>query len=112
MSQEERQNKKVQELQILEQQKQIFLMEKQSVQVELNEVNNASDELKKTDDEVYKILGGIMIKASKNILVQELNEKQRVLNIRISALEKQENLIEEKINKIRSEVVSLMKEEK
>ncbi|MEK6933444.1 MAG: prefoldin subunit [Nanoarchaeota archaeon] len=112
MSQEERQNKKVQELQILEQQKQIFLMEKQSVQVELNEVNNASDELKKTDDEVYKILGGIMIRTNKNVLIQELNEKQRVLNIRISAFEKQEKLIEEKINKIRSEVVSLMKEEK
>jgi prefoldin beta subunit len=112
MNKEETRSKKIQELQILEQQKQIFLMEKQSVQVELNEINNAADEVKKTNEEVYKILGGIMIKSDKNTLIQELDEKRKVLEIRINALEKQEKLIEEKINKARADVASSIKEEK
>lgn len=112
MNKEEIRNKKVQELQILEQQKQIFLMEKQSVQVELNESNNALEELNKTNDEVYKILGGIMIKTDKSILIKELTEKQKVLEMRINALEKQEKIIEDKISKTRTEVVSSIKEGK
>ena len=59
-------NKKIQELQILEQNLQNLIMQKQSVQIELNESLNALEELKISDDEVYKVLGGIMIKADKN----------------------------------------------
>ena len=58
--------KKVQELQFLDQNLQGFIAQKQSIQLELNETDSALDEIKKADDsEIYKITGGIMIKANR-----------------------------------------------
>ncbi len=97
-------NKKIQELQILEQNLQNLIMQKQSVQIELNESLNALEELKISDDEVYKVLGGIMIKADKNKLLNELNEKKKILDLRISSIEKQEKIIEGKTDLLRREI--------
>ena len=60
-------SKRIQELQILEQNLQNLLMQKQAFQVELNEANNALGEVDKTEDEVYKVLGNVMIKTDKKV---------------------------------------------
>ncbi len=96
--------KKIQELQVFEQQLQQGALQKQTVQVELNEVMNALTEVSKTKDEVYRIVGGIMVRADQESLIKELTEKKRVLEIRIQALEKQESLIEDKMRKLREEI--------
>ncbi len=96
--------KKIQELQLFEQQLQQGALQKQTIQVELNEVINALAEVSKTKDELYKIIGGIMVRANQESLTKELIEKKRVLEIRIHALEKQETLIEDKTKKLREEI--------
>jgi len=96
--------KKIQELQVFEQQLQQGALQKQTVQVELNEVINALTEVSKTKDEVYKIIGEIMVRADQESLTKELTEKKRVLEIRIQALEKQETLTEDKTKKLREEI--------
>jgi len=97
--------KKIQELQILEQNLQGFLAQKQVMQVELNETNTGLKELNKaSDSEIYKILSGIMIKAKKEELTKDLNEKKKTLELRVSSIEKQEKLIEERVKKLREEI--------
>ena len=100
---------KIQELQILEQHLQGFLAQKQAFQLELNEATNALDELKKTKDEVYKILSGIMLKAMKEDLIKELEEKKKLLELRINSIEKQELLLEKKSNELKNEITGEMK---
>jgi prefoldin beta subunit len=100
--------KKIQELQISEQNWQSFLMQKQAIQVELSEVSNALSELKKSGDEVYKIVGGIMLKSDKAVLSKELEEKKRIFDLRISTIEKQEKIFEEKAEKLRKDVSSAL----
>lgn len=102
---------KVQELQVIEQNLQSFLMQKQTFQIELNEISNALEELKTAGDEVYRILGGIMLKSDKKKLSLELEEKKKVLNLRISSIEKQEKLIETRANKLKEDINSSMKAE-
>ena len=97
-------SQKIQDLQVLEQNMQSFLMQKQSMQVEMNESLNALEELKKSSDEVYRILSGIMIKSDKKSIISDLEEKKKVLEIRISTIEKQERIIEDKISKLRSDI--------
>ena len=97
-------SEKIQELQILERNLQSFSMEKQTLQVELNEIINATDELKKSGDEVYKMLGGLMIKANKESLSKELNEKKKVFELRVAAIEKQEKSTEDKTEKLRKDI--------
>lgn len=99
-------NRKIQDLQILEQNLQGFAMQRQAFQIELNEIANALDEIKKTKDEIYKIVGNVMIKGDKDSVSKELEEKKRVLELRIGAIEKQEKLIESKTNELREEIDS------
>ncbi len=91
----------IEELQIIEQQLQGVLAQKQMFQVELQEVENALKELSKTNDEVYKILSGAMIKSDKNEMIKELGDRKKLIELRISTLEKQEKMIEEKSIKSR-----------
>lgn len=112
MDLDEATTKKIQELQILEQNLQGLIMQKQTIQIELNEISNALKDLKKSDDEVYRITGGIMLKANKADLTRELEEKKKILDLRVSAIEKQEKILEEKSEKSRKEISDTLEKRK
>jgi prefoldin beta subunit len=105
-------SKKIQELQMLEHNLQSYIMQKQTMQVEMNEINTALDELKKSGDEVYKILGGIMIKSNKTNLTAELNEKKKLLEMRLNSIEKQEKMISSKSEELKEEINKSISKEK
>ena len=62
----------LEELRILEQNTQQVLMQKQAMEFELAEISNALAELSNSEGEVFKVLGSIMIKSSKDSLKKEL----------------------------------------
>ena len=97
--------KKIQQLQLLEQNLQNIMMQKQSFQMQLMENENALNELEKTKKEAYKIVGTIMISADKEDLKKELNEQKEVFDLRIKNLEKQEKNFKEKAEDIQKEVM-------
>jgi prefoldin beta subunit len=76
-------------------------MQKQTTQIESNEVDNALGEVSKAKDEVYKILNGVMIKSSKDKIISELDEKKKVLDLRLNSISKQEALLDDKADKLR-----------
>lgn len=102
----------IQALQSYEQALQNILMQKQSLQIELNEVNNALTELSNYKGDVYRILGGIMLKADAEKTKKELSENKNTLNMHISSFEKQEKDISEKSIKLRKELNDSMSREK
>ena len=97
-------SKKIQELQIFEQNLQNFHIQKQALQVELNEINNALVELKNSDSDVYKITGSIMLKSDKESLSKDLEEKKKLFDLRISTMEKQEKILDEKASDLKEEI--------
>lgn len=99
----------IQEMQILEQKLQNTILQKQSFQMELAETDSALDELEKAGDEVFKIIGQLMIKSDKSKIKEELLNKQKILNLRISAFEKQEKSLTEQSEKFREEIAKSMK---
>ena len=103
---------KIGELQAIEHQLQGFLVQKQSIQVELNEVVNALDEVRKSKEEVYKILSSVMIKTEKDSLIEELEERKNLLELRINSLEKQEDVVAGRASKLRDEVTKEIKKDK
>ena len=96
---------KIQELQLLEQSLQNTLMQKQTFQMELSETQAALGELKNSGDEVFKIIGQLMIKSEKSKITDDLENKEKILNLRISTLEKQENSLTEKFEDLRKEIL-------
>jgi prefoldin beta subunit len=102
---------KIQELQILEQQLQTVLMEKQTFSNELREVENALLEVNKTKGEVYRVLSGAMFKVEKDEMIKELEEKKKIFDMRISAVEKRQTSLEKSLNELKNEVQKSMKKD-
>ncbi|MGY4884974.1 MAG: prefoldin subunit [Nanobdellota archaeon] len=95
--------KSIQEIQFLEQGLQNILFQKQAFQMELSETKEALKELENAKDEVYKVIGQIMIKSEKSKMKEELLSKIKIFELRMKELEKQENALSDRIEKIRDD---------
>ena len=96
---------KIQELQILEQTIHNILLQKQAFQMELSETQSALNEVRGSKDDVYKIIGQMMVKSDKKNITEELSNKEKIIELRLSSIEKQENSLMEKIEKLREEAI-------
>ncbi len=94
-----------QELQIIEQALQNILLQKQTFQMELSETQSASSEIENSSDEVYKVVGQLMLKSDKKKILLELSEKSRILELRLNAIDKQEESMMQKLETLRESVV-------
>ena len=105
----EEQNQKIQQMQFLEQNLQNILMQKQAFQMELSETVSALKEIEKSSEDVYKVIGQLMIKVSKDKIKEELKNKEKLLETRMNTLTKQEESLTEQTNKLREEIMSSIK---
>ena len=94
---------KIQEMQMLEQNLQNLLLQKQAFQMEASETDAAIEEIKKSGDKVFKVIGQLMIQAEKDTIQKELEEKKKIIDVRLKTLEKQEVNFSEKIEELREE---------
>jgi len=101
---QETQNK-IQNIQALDQNLQNLLGQKQLFQLEINETENALKEVKKTKNDIFKITGQVMLKTTKQDIEKDLKEKNDVLKLRLKAIEKQETIFREQLERIKSEVM-------
>ena len=89
---------KVRELQETQQQTRLVMTQRYQVELELRETERALDELKKGENpETYKVVGRILIRTASKDLIKELEEKVETLKLRLSALEKQEKRLRERL---------------
>jgi len=79
-------------LQQLQQTLQAILAQKQQVELELTEIAQALSELQKLPDNpiIYKTIGSLLIKAEKEKVNADLDERKELLNTRATVLRKQE----------------------
>lgn len=97
---------KLQEMQILDQRLQNTVLQKQSFQIELAETSSALEELEKAGDEVFKIIGQLMIKSEKSKMKEELNNKKKILELKVKSFEKQEEILSSQLEKFQKELTS------
>ena len=98
--------KNIQEVQFLEQTLQNFFFQKQALQMELTEMQSALKEIENSKEDVYKLIGQLMIMVSKSEIKEELFEKEKILNLKIKNLEKQEKSLSEKLEQIRRQILN------
>ena len=92
---------KMEEMQVLDQKLNNLLMQKQAFQIELNETQSALEEITKSGEEVFKIVGQLMIKSDRTKVKEELSNKEKMLSLRLTTLEKQEDLLMKELEKFR-----------
>lgn len=109
MNIDEETQKKIQELQSLEQTLQNLMMQKQSFQMELNESENAEKEISETNEDVFKLVGNIMIKADKEKIKSDLKKKKELLALRLKSIDSQESEVFKKFEDLKKQVMEKIK---
>jgi prefoldin beta subunit len=95
----------------LQQNLQAILLQKQQVEVESGEIGKALEELKKAteSDAVYKSAGNILVRAKKEELVKDLDERKELSGTRIAVLTKQEQRVRESIKELQLKLEDAIK---
>ena len=101
----------VSRLQQLQQNLQAIMMQKQQVELEVVESDRALEELKKTeqDNTVYKSAGPLLIKANREDVLKELEEKRDLLNTRTMVLGKQETRVKENLKEVENKINQMIR---
>jgi len=87
------------------------MMQKQQLEVETLEIDRALEELKKagSDDAVYKNAGSVLIKAKKDDLIKELEEKKELSSTRLMVLGKQEARVKENLKEVENKINEMIR---
>lgn len=96
----------IQEVQFLEQNLQNIFFQKQAFQMELTETQSALKEIENSKEDAYKLIGQLMIRVPRSEIKEELFEKEKILDLKIKALEKQEKSLSEKLEQIRRQILN------
>jgi prefoldin beta subunit len=101
----------VSRLQQLQQNLQAIMMQKQQLEVETVETDRALEELKKAgaDDAVYKNAGSVLIKAKKQEVIKELEEKKELSNTRAMVLGKQEARVKDNLKEVENKINEMVR---
>jgi len=97
---------KIQELQMMEQGFQQLMMQKNAFSMEGNETELIIKEVEKTSGEVSRIIGNqVVIKTTKEEILEDMKNKQKLIETRMKDIEAQEKEFTEKIDSVREEVM-------
>ena len=96
---------------MMEQSIQQFVSQKQQFQQQSMETGNALSSIEKAK-ESYKILGNVMVSATKTELKKELTEQKKQLDLRIETLEKQEEKLKGRMKSLQDEIMKDLEDEK
>lgn len=108
---DEETQKKIQELQMMEQTFQQLLMQKNAFSAESNETDFIIKEVEKTEGEISRIIGNqVIIKTTKESILEDMKKKKELIEIRMKTISEQEKEFSEKIETIREEVMKKIQE--
>jgi prefoldin beta subunit len=99
-------------LQQLQQNLQAIMMQKQQVELEIVEIDRALEELRKLegDKPVYKGAGPLLIKANKDDVLKELEEKKELSNTRLTVLGKQETRVKDNLKEVENKINTMIRQ--
>ena len=98
------------EYESLEKQLEVILIQKNQLRIQINESKNALDELKHAHEDVYRSVGSLMIKTTKEEAEKELKDKKELMEVKLKALEKEEEKLRDVVGGLQKKLQEQMKE--
>lgn len=101
----------VSRFQQLQQNLQAILMQKQQVELESVEIDRALEDLSKAgpEDTVYKSAGPLLIRAKKEDISKELEEKKELAKTRLMVLSKQEARVKDNLKEVENKINQMIR---
>ncbi len=95
----------------LQQNLQAVQMQKQQVEAELADAEKTLEELKTVPEteQIYKSVGAILVKVSKEGISKELDEKKDISQTRSLVLVKQETRLKESVKELQAKIDDMLK---
>jgi prefoldin beta subunit len=95
----------------LQQNLQSVAMQKQQVEAELTDAEKTLEELKDVpaEEQIYKYVGSLLVKVTKEAMLKELEEKKDISNTRTLVLNKQESRLKENIKELQTKIDDMLK---
>ncbi len=86
-------------------------MQKQQTEAELTDAEKTLEELVKTQDgeQIYKYVGSLLVKVSKDEITKELEEKKDISNTRTLVLNKQQARLKDSIKELQVKIDDMIK---
>ncbi len=103
-------NRSLVEYENMEKQLEVLLIQKHQLQIQSNEVRHALDELKKAEGEVYRSVGSIMLHTTKEAAEADLKERQEIIEVKLNAINKQEEKLRSTVMDSQKKLQEKMKE--
>ncbi|VVC02952.1 Prefoldin subunit beta [Candidatus Burarchaeum australiense] len=97
------------EYQSLQTQLQFMMFQRQQYKMQLDDAEAALRELTGASGEVYKNVGLIMIKSTKEDAQKDINEKKEMITVRVSSLVKQEEKLRERLEELKGSLETALK---
>ena len=103
---DEETQRKIQELQSMEENFQQLLMQKNAFLMESNETDFIIKEVEKTEGEVSRVIGNqVIIKTTKEKIIEDMKKKKELIEVRMKAIDKQESKFSKDIESVREEIM-------
>ncbi len=95
----------------LQQNLQSVSMQKQQVEAELTDAEKTLEEVKDVpaEEQIYKYVGSLLVKVTKEAMMKELEEKKDISNTRTLVLNKQESRLKENIKELQTKIDDMLK---
>ena len=99
------QNQLIGQAQAFQQQMQAYMVQKEQLTIQLMEITKAVEDLEKSKEpDVFRISGPVLIKTKVTDAKKDLKEKQDLIKLRLSSIEKKEKSIKEKVDALREKL--------
>ena len=94
----------------IEKQLQVLVLQKHQLQLQLNEINLATEELKKAKGEVFKSVGSLLVKTTKEEADADLKERKGLIEVKLSTVSKQEEKLRTKLTELQTKLQEKLKQ--
>lgn len=95
------------QFQAYQQQSQMIIGQKDATKAQLMEIGKTLEEVEKAGDkEMYKSVGPILIKTTRDEVKKELSEKKEMLEIRLKTMDAEDKKTKEKIKDLQEKIQS------
>ena len=103
-------NRSLVEYENMEKQLEVLLIQKHQLQLQANETRHALEELKRASGDVYRSVGAIMLHTTKEDAEADLKERQEITDVKLNAINKQEEKLRSTVMESQKKLQEKMKE--
>ena len=99
------------QLQMQNQHLQTIMLQRQKMTVQGREIDSALESIEKSTNDIFKSVGPILVKTTKDAIKKELNEEKEEIELRMAALDRQEKKVKEKVKEMQEKFQAMMPQE-